>query len=55
MDLIKTVGLRKELNASAANVFKLCLPYDEADHILNIAFKFTRWRYLLRPYRTPPK
>lgn len=37
MELIKTVGLRKELNASA-NVFKLYLPYDEADHIFNIAF-----------------
>lgn len=36
LDLIKTIGLRKELN-SAAKVFKLCLPYDEADHILNIA------------------
>ena len=36
LDLIKTIGLRQELN-SAAKVFKLCLPYDEADHILNIA------------------
>lgn len=36
MELIKTIGLRKELK-SAAKVFKLCLPYDEADHILNIA------------------
>jgi len=36
MELIKTIGLRKELK-SAARVFKLCLPYDEADHILNIA------------------
>jgi len=36
IELIKTVGLRKELNASA-NVFKLHLPYDEADHIFNIA------------------
>lgn len=37
MELIKTVGLRKELQESA-NVFKLHLPYDEADHIFNIAF-----------------
>ena len=37
MELIKTVGLRKELNSSA-NVFKLHLPYDEADHLFNIAF-----------------
>lgn len=36
IELIKTVGLRKELN-SAANVLKLHLPYDEADHIFNIA------------------
>ncbi len=34
--LVKAVGLRKELNA-AASVLKLHLPYDEADHILNIA------------------
>ncbi len=36
VELIKTIGLRKELNRSA-NVLKLYLPYDEADHILNIA------------------
>jgi len=36
MQLIKTVELRRELNASA-KVLKLHLPYDEADHILNIA------------------
>ena len=36
MQLIKTIGLRKELNASA-KVFKLHLPYDEADHVFNIA------------------
>jgi hypothetical protein len=52
MELIKTVGLRKELNASA-NVFKLHLPYDEADHILNIAFKLACWWNLPRPYGTP--
>jgi hypothetical protein len=36
VELIKTVDLRKELNRSA-NVLKLHLPYDEADHILNFA------------------
>ena len=36
MELIKTVGLRKCLNQSAST-FKLYLPYDEADHIFNIA------------------
>ena len=36
LELIKTLGLRKELNRSA-NVLKLHLPYDEADHILNVA------------------
>lgn len=36
MGLIKAVGLRRELNVSA-KVFKLHLPYDEADHIFNIA------------------
>lgn len=36
MQLIKTVGLRQSLNR-AARVFKLHLPYDEADHIFNIA------------------
>jgi hypothetical protein len=36
VELIKTLELRKELNRSA-NVLKMHLPYDEADHILNIA------------------
>ncbi|MEM9369317.1 MAG: IS1380 family transposase, partial [Planctomycetota bacterium] len=36
MQLIKAIDLRRSLNASA-KVFKLHLPYDEADHILNIA------------------
>lgn len=36
MQLIKTIDLRNSLN-KAASVFKLHLPYDEADHILNIA------------------
>ncbi len=36
IELIKTLGLRNELNR-AANVLKMHLPYDEADHILNIA------------------
>jgi hypothetical protein len=36
MQLIKTTGLRASLN-DAAKVFKLHLPYDEADHIFNIA------------------
>jgi len=36
MQLVKTTGLRTSLN-DAAKVFKLHLPYDEADHILNIA------------------
>src|SRR6056297_737337 len=34
--LIKTTGLRKYIN-DAASVLKLHLPYDEADHVLNIA------------------
>ena len=37
IELIKTLGLRQELNRSA-EVLKLKLPYDEADHIFNIAF-----------------
>jgi len=37
IELIKTLGLRQELNRSA-KVLKLHLPYDEADHIVNIAF-----------------
>lgn len=36
MQMIKTIGLRESINY-AANVFKLHLPYDEADHIFNIA------------------
>ena len=34
--LIKTTSLRKFIN-EAVSVFKLHLPYDEADHVLNIA------------------
>ena len=37
VEMTKTLDLRKELN-QAANVLKLNLPYDETDHILNIAF-----------------
>ena len=37
IQLIKTLGLRDEINR-AASVLKLHLPYDEADHIFNIAF-----------------
>lgn len=37
VELVKTLGLRNELNR-AASVLKMYLPYDEADHILNIAF-----------------
>ena len=36
MEMINQVSLRKYINESAA-VFKLHLPYDEADHIFNIA------------------
>jgi hypothetical protein len=36
MQLAKTIDLRKEINA-AIPLFKLHLPYDETDHILNIA------------------
>lgn len=36
MELIKQVGLRTEINR-AAPVFKVYAPYDEADHVLNIA------------------
>ena len=36
LPLIKTLDLRRHLN-QAASVLKLHLPYDEADHILNIA------------------
>lgn len=37
LPLVKALELRKHLN-QAASVLKLHLPYDEADHILNIAF-----------------
>jgi hypothetical protein len=36
MQLTKTIDLRKEINA-AIPLFKLYLPYDETDHVLNIA------------------
>ena len=36
MQLAKTISLRKEINASIP-LLKLCLPYDETDHVLNIA------------------
>ena len=36
LEVIKTLGIRKELNESA-RVLKMHLPYDETDHILNIA------------------
>ena len=36
MELIKQVDLRKQINR-AAPVFKLHAPYDEADHVFNIA------------------
>jgi len=36
MQLIKSTGLRASIN-DAAKVFKMHLPYDEADHIFNIA------------------
>lgn len=36
MELIKQVGLRTEINR-AAPVFKVYAPYDEADHVFNIA------------------
>jgi hypothetical protein len=36
MQLIKQVDLRKQINRSLP-VFKLHMPYDEADHVLNIA------------------
>lgn len=37
MAIFDRLDLRKRINA-AAPVFKLHLPYDEADHVLNIAF-----------------
>jgi len=36
LELIKQVGLRDEINR-AVSVFKFYAPYDEADHVLNIA------------------
>lgn len=36
LQLAKTLDLRKEINA-AIPIFKLRLPYDETDHVLNIA------------------
>lgn len=36
MQLVEQLGLRKHINQSAP-VFKLHAPYDEADHVLNIA------------------
>lgn len=36
LELIKRVGLRREINR-AVSVFKLYAPYDEADHVVNIA------------------
>jgi hypothetical protein len=36
MDLVRQTGLRDKIN-QAAPVFKLHAPYDEADHVLNIA------------------
>jgi hypothetical protein len=36
MDLVKQTGLRREINR-AAPVLKVYAPYDEADHVLNIA------------------
>ena len=36
MQMVKQLDLRKYIN-DAVSVFKLHLPYDEADHVLNIA------------------
>ncbi len=36
MQLIKTLGLRQHIN-SGIPIFKAYAPYDEADHVLNIA------------------
>ena len=36
MQLVKTIDLRKEINTSIP-LFKLHLPYDETDHVLNVA------------------
>lgn len=36
MELVKQVGLRKEINR-AVPIFKWYAPYDETDHVLNIA------------------
>jgi hypothetical protein len=37
LELIKTIDLRKHIN-DAASVLKFHMPYDEADHVFNIAF-----------------
>jgi hypothetical protein len=36
MNLVKQLDLRRQINASL-RLLKICLPYDEADHVLNIA------------------
>jgi hypothetical protein len=36
MELVKQVGLRKQIN-QAVPIFKVYAPYDETDHVLNIA------------------
>ena len=40
LQLTKTIGLRKEV-AGAISLLKMHLPYDETDHILNIAMNLT--------------
>ena len=37
LQLAKRLDLRKEINRTT-RLFKVCLPYDEADHVMNIAF-----------------
>ena len=53
-ELIKTTGLRKFIN-EAASVFKLHLPYDEADHVFNIALNLLAGGTLLGAHRTSAK
>jgi hypothetical protein len=36
LNLVKQLDLRRHINASVT-LLKICLPYDEADHVLNIA------------------
>ena len=36
MNLVKQLDLRRQINTSVT-LLKICLPYDEADHVLNIA------------------